>query len=169
MTNTHRTQTFYTTTFNLAFYLCLLFVVEGCTESQPLSTSPDAGMTSDSGPTHAGGDTGYSPFCQELPTLQTEAELRRDMELCPYVTSQYQALLFDLDSGLYQGDGCFEDVGCPDVQVACPFVVNGGEANCQPEDVAACADWFRQIRESRPENFTLEDIQYHLDCECRCQ
>ncbi len=150
MTNT-------TSTTKSLFLSTILLALMGCNTYQ--TSTPSACET----------DVEPEPYCFELPTLQTEVELRTDMELCPYVTSQYQALLFDLDSDLYQGPGCFEDAGCPDVQVACPFAMNGGEANCEPEDVAQCADWFRQMRESHPEDFSMEDIRFHLDCECHCQ
>lgn len=110
-------------------------------------------------------DAGEVGECLELPRLATEEALVNDRNLCPTIFSFYQDRLHDDSSSNIQGVGCFEDVGCPDIQVECPYARFGGEDACSQANVRDCALF---LRDAQMNGFGLEEIEQHLRCNCRC-
>lgn len=103
--------------------------------------------------------------CLDLSRLNTREELIADQELCPLIFSAYQDRLFDDYSGNISGEGCFEDIGCPDVQLECPYTRFGGETSCLRENVLEC---FNFIANAGSLGLGIDEIEDYLRCNCVC-
>ncbi len=104
-------------------------------------------------------------LCQELPVLETQEELLMDREMCPTIFYLYQDRVNDDLSLNVGGVGCFEDLGCPGVQIACPYASVGGEAACDPELVRQCAVF---LRDAPNQGLGLDEVEEYLRCNCPC-
>lgn len=137
---------------NLALTIVGAAAFIGCSGSIPEQS--DASF-SDSG----------SSACLDLSRLQTEDELVSDRALCPTIYSFYQDRLHDDSSSNINAPGCFVDVGCPNIQLECPYARFGGEEACNQANVRDCVLF---LRDATNNGFGLDDIEEYLRCNCRC-
>lgn len=103
--------------------------------------------------------------CYSLPRLNTIEEMEADRELCPTIWSFYQDRLFDDYSGNIQGPGCIPDLGCPGVQLECPFARFGGEDACPQSNFGDCVEF---LRDATNNGFGLDVVEDYLRCNCGC-
>lgn len=136
-------------------------IAAGCNTAAVGCTNGDY----DAAPPSHSEDAAQGNLCLSLSRLETEEELVRDKDLCPTIFSFYQDRLYDDNSGNISGPGCFEDLGCPGAQLECPYARFGGEENCSQENVRDCVLF---LRDASNLGYGLDDIEIHLQCNCRC-